>query len=1541
MSEKKNKFVKKTASLDKANEGQKEVKKLFLSKSGDTNFHLWKEEMQLKIAIDYPLFADVLEYERHAVFEMPKLEEFLLKLEHKGEESEDVDSEEEEENEAEEDEDDEEEPDRDDEEPERASSAVQTSGASEDTTIQLVSKLKKKRKESEEDFEKRKSEDLEAIKKVHQEKLEVLVAAKRKLEQEREEHKRKLREKEMEALMALYTAALKRTYEDEEDYKRQYISVYAYILKTLSKDSLDLVMLHERWHKVNVTKDPLKLYKLVKKIHLGSNKGVPVEVRLARVERISQMKQMPNESIRQYKHRFELAVTGVKELGLKPEPGQMLTARFIKGLADDKHDGFKMWLSRLTATVGKEAYPKTIDEAVVMITSFDAPRGEDNRPASGVTAAVFTTQIPKKKETRECYNCGKKGHLKKDCWSKQPKHETALLTTDTDRDGSGSTIILDNGATTSIYKDKALVCKVRQCSEVHVKGVSGQVCCREKGTCNLTGMEVLVSTDSPANLISWAKLVDAGFEMTYDQRRDLFEARRGNIRARFERQADGLYAYNTNTVLIATTKANMGKYTTLEVTAAKDALQLMKRMGAPSTSGMKDLLNSGVLGASSVSPKDVDNAVAIYGEPLANLKGKSKEPEAVGTELPVAPKVKGQTVEIYMDLFFWCEEQFSLCVVKPMGLLMSNYLGNAKKPKSGMALKDTILEYKHRIAEQGYTLKKVFMDGEKGLKPLRGALAGMGIEAISFVGSHIGTVEVAIRTVKEQARGVLHTLPYRLPKILNKDLISFVTQRLNLIPSKRGFAGTPAIQAFTGVRVNLDREARVGFGEYVQCVTPNLGMVNKKNDISVARTEGCLALHNANRHGHVNFFCLRTGGRIVRTKWTVLPMSGELIKHVNRLSALENESRLSEEDERYDVIVHAPPERVEWDTFEPVDHGDAQSDVTSTAPPEGSEPHAVTAEVHDATVNDENGETLPRRSSGRSKRLDYAALNGDKLFVVRQMDYCFNMSIKAAKKKLGTQADDAIVVEIKNLIDKGVFKPIHFDFSKKQKLIECFMFLKEKLKPDGQVEKVKARVVANEKKQFVFSEDQSSSPTTTTTALHIIVSLAIARQWVMATADFVAAYLNAEGGDQAMIIRPEIAEHVIRVKPEWSEYLTKKGALVVTLKKALYGCTESAKRWYDLLTKTLLDMGFVANAYDECVFANRDNNVLLCVYVDDLLVTARETAGIEELERKLLERFPNGINFNYGDQQSYLGMSINMNRDTGLVEMSMSDYTTRLCETYGKHSGREVTAPASTNILEVDESEEPLDKKYQEEFHSTVAAALYLGKHARPDILFAVSALSSRVNKCTQKDRQALERLLSYLYGTRDMEMVVACRRDHDGAWKIECFIDAAFAVHSDGKSHSGVLISLGRGGIFFKSSRQKIVCKSAWEAELVAQSDGASQAVWTYRFCNELGAGKFRLIFYCDNLGTIASIKKGKPSNDKSRHVHTRFFWMKQLFQNPDFSIEHKPTNMMIADVLTKPIVGEAFIRLADMLLGHSTGETKDFDTLDCPSQGSVGIRK
>ena len=260
-----------------------------------------------------------------------------------------------------------------------------------------------------------------------------------------------------------------------------------------------------------------------------------------------------------------------------------------------------------------------------------------------------------------------------------------------------------------------------------------------------------------------------------------------------------------------------------------------------------------------------------------------------------------------------------------------------------------------------------------------------------------------------------------------------------------------------------------------------------------------------------------------------------------------------------------------------------------------------------------------------------------------------------------------------------------------------------------------------------------------------------------------------------------------------------------------------------------------------------------------------------------------------------------------------------MCETDGVRTSRPVTAPANADLFVIDDDDEKLDVQYQDIFHSTVAAALYLAKHARPDILVTVSALASRVNRATAKDKRALNRLIAYLWHTRWYIMAVSLDKSSNGDWVIKSYIDAAFALHQDGKSHTGVFISLGGGGVFFKSVRQKIVCKSAWEAELVAQSDGASQAVWTYRFCNELGAGKFKVEFLCDNMGTIASIKKGKPSNDKSRHVHTRYFWMRQLLDNPDMTLEHCKTELMIADVLTKPLTGEAFSRLVDMAMGHS----------------------
>ena len=60
---------------------------------------------------------------------------------------------------------------------------------------------------------------------------------------------------------------------------------------------------------------------------------------------------------------------------------------------------------------------------------------------------------------------------------------------------------------------------------------------------------------------------------------------------------------------------------------------------------------------------------------------------------------------------------------------------------------------------------------------------------------------------------------------------------------------------------------------------------------------------------------------------------------------------------------------------------------------------------------------------------------------------------------------------------------------------------------------------------------------------------------------------------------------------------------------------------------------------------------------------------------------------------------------------------------------------------------------------------------------------------------------------------------------EVTAHIDASFGCHENGKSHTGICISLGNGPVFVRSVKQKIVTKSSTESELVALSDISNDA--------------------------------------------------------------------------------------------------------------------
>ena len=214
----------------------------------------------------------------------------------------------------------------------------------------------------------------------------------------------------------------------------------------------------------------------------------------------------------------------------------------------------------------------------------------------------------------------------------------------------------------------------------------------------------------------------------------------------------------------------------------------------------------------------------------------------------------------------------------------------------------------------------------------------------------------------------------------------------------------------------------------------------------------------------------------------------------------------------------------------------------------------------------------------------------------------------------------------------------------------------------------------------------------------------------------------------------------------------------------------------------------------------------------------------------------------------------------------------------------------------------------------------YLATHVRPDILVAVSFLTTRVLSPTEQDTKKLIRLLRYLNHTRDMGLILG--GDAEGNFHLSAYVDASFGVHADGKSHTGMFITLGRGIILAKSVKQKIVSKSSCEAELIGLSDISSLLAWQQEWMSTMGDGDhaYPATLYEDNMSAMALAQNGRSTSDRTKHIKLRYFFIKQYLDNGEFILKHCSTERMIADILTKPLQGDHFEYLRDALLGYAT---------------------
>jgi hypothetical protein len=107
----------------------------------------------------------------------------------------------------------------------------------------------------------------------------------------------------------------------------------------------------------------------------------------------------------------------------------------------------------------------------------------------------------------------------------------------------------------------------------------------------------------------------------------------------------------------------------------------------------------------------------------------------------------------------------------------------------------------------------------------------------------------------------------------------------------------------------------------------------------------------------------------------------------------------------------------------------------------------------------------------------------------------------------------------------------------------------------------------------------------------------------------------------------------------------------------------------------------------------------------------------------------------------------------------------------------------------------------------------------------------------------------------------------------------------------------------------------SSTEAEYIAQTHGAKEAIWLRNFVSEMeGTKKTAITMLCDNQGAIALAKDNK-FHSRTKHIDLRYHFIREAVEDGKIKVEYIPTAENVADIFTKPLSKPKFQEFVKML--------------------------
>ena len=459
------------------------------------------------------------------------------------------------------------------------------------------------------------------------------------------------------------------------------------------------------------------------------------------------------------------------------------------------------------------------------------------------------------------------------------------------------------------------------------------------------------------------------------------------------------------------------------------------------------------------------------------------------------------------------------------------------------------------------------------------------------------------------------------------------------------------------------------------------------------------------------------------------------------------------------------------------------------------------------------------------------------------------------------------------------------------------------------------------------------SPTIGFTAIRTLIATMCNPKWYVDSYDLSGAFLGTRLEDQAVYMR---------LPPGAGEYSNK----ILRLTRSIYGLRGASKafmkqlgsevesfsekvEYKDADGKTKVECArFERLVTDQCMFRYKDargREMIFASYVDDIICCTTDL----ELRERFFEHLRKTWSITHeGTLDRFLGIHFERSKDKWSWSATMGTYIDKIVKRFGLEESRGVKTPMEPGFVltEEDFAEEPTESMISE-MRSLIGSIGYCATAVRFDISHAVSVLSRHLARPCVKVIEAAKRIIKYLAGTRDFAVKwtsSALEEEQGSANVIIGAVDASFAMDAmTRKSHGGFINFVNNGAVSWKSGLQSIVTLSSCEAEYVALCSEVCEVKYLRSLMRELGLKQAEsTLIWEDNKAAILIAENECSSAGRSKHIDVRYKFVAQAITEGSVRVRYTPTDMNLADVLTKAVPLATFERLVRLCLESKRGE-------------------